>query len=157
MDFLAINYYSRSSIDGLKDGVKTNVPVNDLGWEIYPQGLLRVIRELYSVAALPIYITENGTCDNFDRFRSKYIYDHLKVLTKTPLPVLRYYHWCFVDNFEWLEGESARFGLVHNNYETQERTIKDSGHFYSRLIKDREVTTEVYEYYVAKQTYPDHD
>ena len=157
VDFLAVNYYSRSSIDGLKDGVKSAVPVNDLGWEIYPQGLLRVIRELYSVAALPIYVTENGTCDNFDRFRSKYIYDHLKVLTKTPLPVLRYYHWCFVDNFEWLEGESARFGLVHNNYETQERTIKDSGHFYSRLIKDREVTKDVYEYYVAKQTYPDHD
>lgn len=153
VDFLAINYYTRSSIEGLEDGVKSKVAINDLGWEIYPEGLLRVIRELYSVEPLPIYITENGTCDNHDTFRARYIYDHLKVLTKTPLPVLRYYHWCFVDNFEWLEGESSRFGLVYNNYETQERTIKNSGHFYARIIKDREISPEVYEHYIAHQTY----
>ena len=157
VDFIAINYYSRSYIEGLHDGIRPHSPVNDLGWEIYPKGLLRVVRELYSIAPLPIYITENGTCDNVDAFRSKYIYDHLKVLTKTPLPVMRYYHWCFVDNFEWLEGESARFGLVFNNYETQERTIKDSGHFYSRIIKDRKVTQDVYDHYVAKQEYPRND
>ena len=153
VDFLAINYYSRSSIEGFEDDVRTKVAVNDLGWEIYPEGLLRVIRELYSVEPLPIYITENGTCDNTDSFRAKYIYDHLKVLTKTALPVLRYYHWCFVDNFEWLEGESARFGLVFNDYQTQERKIKESGYFYAQINKDGGVSQQAYDHYVAHQRY----
>lgn len=55
---------------------------------------------------LPIYITENGTCD---RCRSRYLFDHLQALCNCGLPAKRYYHRCFCDNFEWLEGESARF------------------------------------------------
>jgi beta-glucosidase len=101
----------------------------------------------------PIYITENGTCDNQDTFRCKYIYEHLKVITESDLPISRYYHWCFCDNFEWLEGESARFGLVHVNYETQERTVKRSGEFYSDVIRAGGVTEEIYNTYVRDQTY----
>lgn len=152
-DFIAINYYSRSTVSGFGDGVRENAPVNDLGWEIYPEGIVKCAREMYDLVELPIYITENGTCDNEDRFRSRFLYDHLKVLCESELPVERYYHWCFCDNFEWLEGESARFGLVHVDYETQERTVKKSGEFYQEMIKARGVSGEMYDKYVGDEEY----
>ncbi|MBP3493049.1 MAG: glycoside hydrolase family 1 protein [Oscillospiraceae bacterium] len=151
-DFHAINYYSRSTISGLKDGVSPNVPVNDLGWEIYPDGIAEVCRKLHDITPLDIYITENGTCDNTDTFRSRYIYEHLKALSESDLPIKRYYHWCFCDNFEWLEGESARFGLVHIDYSTQQRTVKESGKFYSEMIAQHGVSEELYEQY-CRQDY----
>ena len=126
---------------------------NDLGWEIYPEGIVRCANEVYSILKRPIYITENGTCDNNDTFRCRYIYDHLKVLCESDLPVERYYHWCFCDNFEWIEGESARFGLVHVDYETQKRTIEKSGRFFSGVIQADGVTEEIYEKYVKSQEY----
>ncbi len=151
-DFHAINYYSRSTISGLKDGVSPNVPVNDLGWEIYPDGIAEVCRKLHDITPLDIYITENGTCDNTDTFRSRYLYEHLKALSESDLPIKRYYHWCFCDNFEWLEGESARFGLVHIDYSTQQRTVKESGKFYSEMIAQHGVSEELYEQY-CRQDY----
>ncbi len=146
-DFHAINYYSRTAVTGLADGVLESVSVNDLGWEIYPPGIAKNTRELYKLAKLPVYITENGTCDNSDGFRARYLYDHLKVLSESGLPVERYYHWCFTDNFEWLEGYSARFGLVHVDYSTQERTVKKSGIFYKKIIEAGGVTKEMEEEY----------
>ena len=151
-DFIGINYYSRSTVYGFRDGVRRHSPVNDLGWEIYPQGILDISRTLYEKYKAPIYITENGTCDNQDTFRSRYIFEHVKILSDSDLPVERFYHWCFLDNFEWLEGESARFGLVHVNYETQARTVKRSGEFYSRIIRERGVSEALYEEY-ARQEY----
>lgn len=152
-DFIAINYYTRTTVSGFGDGVKQNAPKNDLGWEIYPEGLLRCAGKLYQLLERPIYITENGTCDNQDQFRCKFIYDHLKAIRASELPILRYYHWCFCDNFEWVEGESARFGLVQVNYDTQERTIKESGRFYTGMIEQNGVTEELYKQYVEPQKY----
>ncbi|MCL2600510.1 MAG: family 1 glycosylhydrolase [Treponema sp.] len=157
-DFLGLNYYTRSSVSSLADGVGEGVPVNDLGWEIYPRGIVDCAAELHRLLPLPVYITENGTCDNTDlhsddAFRSRYIYEHLKALSESGLPVLRYYHWSFTDNFEWCEGESARFGLVHIDYETQKRTVKKSGRFYSAIIKNGGVTGEMYREYVEPEKY----
>lgn len=151
-DFIALNYYTRSTVSGFKDGVGKKVPVNDLGWEVHPEGIVESAKKLYEEYKAPIYITENGTCDNQDRFRCRYIYDHLKVLCESDLPVKRYYHWCFIDNFEWIEGESARFGLVFLDYNTQKRTVKKSGEFYREIILNRGVTDEMYDKY-AKQDY----
>jgi beta-glucosidase len=153
IDFIAINYYTRSTVSGFGDGMKRNAPKNDLGWEIYPKGLTRCADKIYQILERPIYITENGTCDNQDMFRCKYIYEHLKALSESNLPIIRYYHWCFCDNFEWIEGESARFGLVHINYETQERTVKESGRFYTRLIEDNGIKGDLYNQYVRPQKY----
>ena len=153
-DFHGINYYTRTCVSGLKDGVCSNVPVNDLGWEIYPQGLIECAEKLDSFIRRPIYITENGTCDNEDQFRSRYIYDHIKEITQSNLPIERYYHWSFMDNFEWSEGESSRFGLVHVNYDTQERMIKKSGEFYSEIIKNNGISEEMYDQYVDGICYP---
>lgn len=152
-DFIAINYYTRTTVSGFGDGYKQDAPKNDLGWEIYPEGLIRSTDRVYQVLQRPIYITENGTCDNQDTFRSRYIYEHLKVILESKLPITRYYHWCFCDNFEWIEGESARFGLVHVNYETQERKVKKSGEFYTRMIEQDGVTKEMYRAYVEPQSY----
>jgi Beta-glucosidase/6-phospho-beta-glucosidase/beta-galactosidase len=152
-DYIAINYYTRSTVSGLKDGVRKAAPINDLGWEIYPNGLVECARQLYDLCPMPIYITENGTCDNKDAFRSRYIYEHLKAITESDLPIERYYHWCFTDNFEWAEGESARFGIVHVNYETQERTVKKSGYFFKKLIAAHGVDEAMFEEYIANERY----
>jgi beta-glucosidase len=152
-DFIALNYYTRASMEGFKPGVRKGVPVNDLGWEIYPQGIVDCLKKLEQLHALPIYVTENGTCDNRDTFRCRYLFDHLQALCKSGLPVKRYYHWCFLDNFEWLEGESARFGLVHVNYQTQKRTVKTSGRFFAEIIKKGGVSGEMYQTYVEDQEY----
>jgi beta-glucosidase len=146
-DFHAVNYYSRSAVSGFKEEYLENVPVNDLGWEIYPEGIAMTARELYKLAPLPIYITENGTCDNEDAYRSRYICEHIEALCKSGLPVKRYYHWCFTDNFEWNDGFSARFGIVHTDFDTQRRTVKKSGEFYKKMIQERGVTEEMYQEY----------
>jgi len=134
-DFIGVNYYTRSTVRGVGDGVRGNAPVNDLGWEIYPEGIAACAQWAYGLLPRPVYITENGTCDNSDAFRARYILEHLQTLAESGLPVERYYHWCFCDNFEWLEGQSARFGLVHVDYETQERTMKESGRMFAELIR----------------------
>ena len=152
-DFNGINYYTRSTVAGLADGTRDNSPRNDLNWEIYPQGLQECAERLQKVLDRPIWVTENGTCDNEDRFRARYIYEHLKVLTESGLPFERYYHWCFCDNFEWIEGSSARFGLVHVDYATQQRTVKPSGEFYRGMIENKGVTASLYETYVKNQEY----
>ena len=93
------------------------------------------------------------TCDNADDFRCRYIYEHLQALCETALPIERYYHWCFCDNFEWIEGESARFGLIHVDYKTQKRTVKKAGNFYADVIRASGVTNEIFEKYVKDQQY----
>ena len=152
-DFIALNYYTRSTVKNLGDGVRENAPVNDLGWEIYPQGIVECAQALYHIHPLPIYVTENGTCDNTDAFRCRYLYEHLKAISESTLPFQRYYHWCFIDNFEWLEGESARFGVVHVDYETQVRTVKQSGRFIAAVINEGGVNDALYTQYVAPQQY----
>ncbi|MCL2321321.1 MAG: family 1 glycosylhydrolase [Oscillospiraceae bacterium] len=152
-DFVALNYYSRSTIKYIGDGTLKGAPVNDLGWEIYPNGLVECAQELYDICKKPIYVTENGTCDLNDSFRSLYIYDHLKAICESSLPFERYYHWCFCDNFEWIEGEEAKFGLVSVDYDTQKRRIKKSGEFYSKVIENGGVTDSIYDEYVKGEKY----
>jgi beta-glucosidase len=153
-DFLALNYYTRSTVTFLGNGaVRDGSPRNDLGWEIFPEGIALCANKLYRLLKRPVYVTENGTCDNNDTFRCRYIYDHLKALVNSGLPVERYYHWSFTDNFEWCEGESARFGLVHIDYSTQKRTVKNSGRFYAAMIKNKSVTSGMFDEYVAPQEY----
>ena len=163
-DYLGINYYSRTAVSRIGDGTFPGVPVNDLGWEIHPDGIVQVARVLHARYPGPIWVTENGTCDNgthdngnhddVERFRSRFLHDHVAALAGSGLPVERYYHWCFVDNWEWAEGMSARFGIVHLDPETLDRTVKPSGRFLAQVIKDQGVTEESYAAYVAGEVYP---
>ncbi len=151
-DFFGINYYSREMVSfNIKNvgqmfgdiSTREGAPVNDLGWEIYPEGLYRFCEHYYRRFKLPIYITENGTPDKEDRFRPRYIYDHLSQvcrLIEAGVDVRRYYYWSFLDNFEWAEGLDPRFGLVAVNYKNQKRTVRKSGKLYAEICKKKGVT-----------------
>ena len=152
-DFVGINYYSRSTVSGISDGVREGCYVNDLGWEIYHEGLIELSCKLGRKYGAPVFVTENGTCDNSDAFRPLFVYDQLKLISTTDNPIERYYHWSFLDNFEWREGESARFGLVRVDYETQKRTVNNSGKLYKSIIANKAVTPEAYDTYVKPCSY----
>lgn len=146
-DYYGLNYYSRDTISfnwrdpgSLFIHVETNKEAlhNDLGWEIYPEGIYRILKDIYERYGKPIRITENGIADVNDSKRSDFINNHLiqvKRAMDEGVPVLAYYHWSFMDNFEWHEGYTARFGLVHVDYETQKRTLRDSGKMYRKIIQ----------------------
>jgi beta-glucosidase len=152
-DFIGINYYSRSTVSGLADGVREDCYKNDLGWEIYHEGLIELSNQLAKRYGGDVYVTENGTCDNTDAFRSLFIYDQLKLISEVDNPITRYYHWSFMDNFEWREGERERFGLVHVDYTTQTRTVKESGKLYSAIIRDGGVSEDSFARYVEGKKY----
>ena len=99
--------------------------------------------------AYKVYITENGVCDNADAIRISFLYEHLRELSQSNLPVTRYYHWSLTDNFEWLEGESARFGLIEIDYATQARRIKSSGRFYAEIIENAGVNADMIDRYLT--------
>lgn len=149
-DFIGINYYARCTMQLLKEvPVPNHVPHNDLGWEIYPDGLRLLCEKYHALYKKPIWITENGTCDAKDTFRSGYIYDHLNRIALHLPFVARYYHWTFIDNFEWAEGENAPFGLVQNHFPTQQRVIRESGRFYSEIIRENGVTQSMIDRYLS--------
>ena len=147
-DFIGINYYMRNEVHkfDVKPGEKGEK--NDLGWEIYPEGLRLLCQKLHKQYGGDIYITENGICDAKDKIRPHYIYSHVKAISDLDY-VKRYYHWTFIDNWEWLEGQTAKFGLVDLNYETQERTIRKSGELYTELIDNHAFTSEMINKYFS--------
>ena len=117
-----------------------------LKWEIYPQGIYDLLMKL---AAYPeireILVTENGAAfdDKVEQGRvvDSYRVDYLKAYIaqvlrakKDGANVTGYFAWSLLDNFEWAEGYAPRFGLIHVDYETQRRTIKDSGYWYRDFI-----------------------
>lgn len=156
-DYLGINYHSRTAVSGIADGTFPGVPVNDLGWEVLPQGLVDLARDLHARHPGPIWVTENGTADAADAFRSRFVHEHLSAMAASGLPFERYYHWCFVDNWEWADGEEPRFGVVALDYDTLQRTVRDSGRFLARVIADGGVTRTAYDEFVAGQEYPRSD
>lgn len=158
-DFIGINYYSRDIVKFTWDitrlfgdyTTKENADYNDMGWEIYPEGLYRLCKKYWLEYKLPIFITENGIPDCKDEKRAKFIYDHLEMIRKLldeGVSVQRYYHWSLIDNFEWDEGLTPRFGLIEVDYETQKRTVRESGRFYGELSKNKEITQEMLDEYI---------
>ncbi|RPJ05201.1 MAG: glycoside hydrolase family 1 protein, partial [Spirochaetaceae bacterium] len=128
-DFIGINYYTRGIIQFklLNPGGlfacqtwKEGSARNSLGWEIYPDGLYRTITEMKQYN-LPIYITENGTTVDEDSLRLGYVHDHLEAIVRSlnaGALVRGYFYWSAMDNFEWAEGYTARFGLVDVDFKT---------------------------------------
>lgn len=152
-DYVGINYYTRSAVSGIGDGRRPDVAVNDLDWEIYPRGIVEVVAPILERYPGPVWVSENGADDRQDRFRSRFIHDHLAAMVGSGLPFERYYHWCFVDNWEWAEGWGPRFGIVGLDPATQKRRVKESGHFVREIIANRGVTEEMYTRYVEPQRY----
>lgn len=156
-DFIGLNYYfhDRIKFNLLKTGnfffeIKNeDRETSDLGWEIYPQGIYKVLKELKKYN-LPIYITENGLADAKDKLRSKFILEHLKYVWKAikeGVDVKGYFHWSALDNFEWKEGFSPHFGLIEVDYKTFRRTPRKSAFIYSEICKQSGITEEIVKKY----------
>ena len=153
-DFLGVNYdirhlvkHSENAGELKVEWVKSDLERTDFDWEIYPDGLRELMVNLgqeYPVNGL--YITESGACYDdevidgqvHDEKRRKYLELHLEAslaAVRDGAPMMGYFAWSLMDNFEWAEGYARRFGIVHVDFETQKRTIKGSGHFYQNFLK----------------------
>jgi beta-glucosidase len=119
----------------------------EMGWEVYPQALGDLLTRLhkeYGVASL--LVTENGAAfadivdahgQIHDLQRIDYLREHISSVGRVVeqgVPVQGYLVWSLLDNYEWAEGYSKRFGIVYVDYATQQRLVKDSGHWYASLI-----------------------
>lgn len=158
-DGLGVNYYNPTVVSGPEEGSGlpfafdevTGVCTTGFGWPVVPEGLGRIIdllRERYGRALPPLYVTENGASFS-DRVRGErvadperisYLAEHIKVLDRVRdrgADVRGYFVWTLTDNFEWAEGYTQRFGLVHVDHDTQRRLPKDSFHWYRDLITAR--------------------
>ena len=154
MDYLGVNYYTRSYFSHDHQSGFVSCPAKDdeltaMGWEIFPQGLTDILIDLNNQYSLPpIYITENGAAmdDEIidgkveDTKRVAYFQSHLKAVDTAinqGVDIKGYFAWSLMDNFEWAEGYEKRFGIVYVDFETQKRTIKQSGLAYSQLLAER--------------------
>lgn len=159
LDFIGLNYYTRSiarapvSADECARGYALvapdaqRVPCTDIGWEIYPEGMFRVVEKLAQQWPLPpIWITENGAADNTpvvdgqcdDHMRCDYLATHLAQvarLRQAGFDVRGYYVWSLMDNFEWAQGYTQRFGVVHVDYATQARVPKRSARMFQTGLR----------------------
>jgi beta-glucosidase len=112
--------------------------MTEFGYPMYAEGLKRSV-ELLKPLNVPIEITENGVADSDDSLRPIHLKRHLWMISemiKSGADIHSYYHWSLMDNFEWAEGYSLRFGLYHVDYETQERTLRSSGELYRKIVSN---------------------
>ncbi|MBC6698418.1 GH1 family beta-glucosidase [Hymenobacter sp. BT190] len=123
------------------------VPYTAMGWEVYPESLYHMLRQFAAYPdAPPLLVTENGAAfpDAMpqagqlpDPARQAFLQACVGQVLRARregIPVEGYFTWSFTDNFEWAEGYEPRFGLVHVDYATQQRTVKDSGRWYQQLL-----------------------
>ena len=156
-DFVGVNYYLRETMRHAPDAWPTFAEAvhqprstyTEMGWEVHPPSLtdtLLWVAERYGTP--PTYVTENGAAfydppqaQNgriHDPLRVRYYRDHLAAVHTAidqGADVRGYFAWTLLDNFEWGYGYSKRFGIVHVDYETQQRTPKDSARFYREVIR----------------------
>ena len=163
IDFLGINYYFRNTVREAREEQGQSIPFADLGarpvvphegektamgWPVEPEGLKEIlvrIKENYK--GLPIYVTENGRAVNDyidpegdvdDEERVSYLDAHFRAAHEAMeqgVDLRGYMVWSFLDNFEWAEGYSKRFGIVFVEYGTQRRVPKSSARWYSDVIR----------------------
>jgi beta-glucosidase len=155
IDFLGVNYYTRNVTRDdpaawplRASAVRQDATYTETGWEVFPQGLadtLAWVRDRYGNP--PVYITENGAAfydppraegeTLQDPLRVDYLRKHLMAVhaaISAGCDVRGYMAWSLLDNLEWSLGFSKRFGIVHVDFATQERTPKASARFYSDVI-----------------------
>ena len=148
IDFLGVNYYTRNTIAADPDAawphqksVAGPLEKTQMGWEIYPDGLhhflTRAARDY--VGDLPIYVTENGMAwddkvENgavYDPARTQFVSDHFLAAKRAIADganVQGFFYWSLLDNYEWAFGYEKRFGMIHVDFETLQRTPKASYH-----------------------------
>jgi len=156
IDFVGLNYYMRQVVRADVPATKNLPPVvvadgerTEMGWEVYPDGLFKLLSRFHHEYQIPkLYVTENGASYSAgpdadgrvrDVKRTQYLRDHYtsaKRAIDAGVPLAGYFVWSFIDNFEWAYGYSQRFGIIWNDYETQERIFKDSALWYREVIRN---------------------
>ncbi len=152
-DWLGLNYYSHQIVEADGEGGFRHVPLQaghartSFNWPVTEEGLYWTLRVHHDEYGLPIIVTENGLANNdwvaldgavHDPQRIDYIARHIGQMDRAladGVDLRGYLHWSIMDNFEWAEGYSKRFGLVHVDYQTLKRTPKDSAHWYAEVIR----------------------
>jgi beta-glucosidase len=151
LDFMGLNYYSRAvvSAQGPWDVKQGGLALTDMGWEIYPQGLTELLLRLHrDYPVPPLFVTENGGAFQdmlqaghvHDTGRTAYIAAHIAAVgeaLRQGVPMAGYMVWSLLDNFEWASGYEKRFGIVHVDYTTQQRTLKDSALWYRDFLQQQ--------------------
>ena len=148
MDFVGVNVYQPSNGMLNKKAYEAEEhPKTSLGWVVDGRCLYWTVRQYWERYRLPVMVTENGmaagdtvsedgACRDPERiaFLEEFL-SNLKRAADEGIPVLGYQHWSIMDNFEWCEGYTPRFGLIHVDYKTQKRTLKDSALHYAEIIR----------------------
>jgi beta-glucosidase len=159
IDFIGVNYYTRNvtRADPASWPLRAasvrqkQATYTETGWEVFAQGLTDVLEWVKrNYGNMPLYVTENGsaffdppTAENNrveDPLRVDYLRKHIAAIhaaREAGVDLRGYFAWSLLDNFEWSLGYAKRFGIVHVNFETQQRTPKDSARLYSRIIASR--------------------
>ncbi|MCX8518092.1 MAG: GH1 family beta-glucosidase [Rhodoferax sp.] len=149
MDFMGVNYYTRSVVSaaGPWDNKQSGLPITEMGWEVYPEGLTELLVRMHQDYPVPpLYVTENGGAFKdamhdgqvHDAARTDYIARHIEAVAEAMRQGVRmegYMVWSLLDNFEWASGYGKRFGIVHVDYATQKRTPKDSANWYAVMLQ----------------------
>ncbi len=148
LDFFGVNYYTRVHIRfnplkkmcvELRHRDIDGYGLTDMGWEIHPRGLEKVLRDA-SKLNIPLIITENGIATRDVQKKIQFMERHVDVVErclKSGLDIRGYFYWSLIDNYEWLQGLDARFGLYRVDFETLEREPTSAAAYYSYLIKNR--------------------
>lgn len=156
MDFIGLQNYTREVVRfstlmpylnaRLVKGSKRGVPVTAMDWEIYPEGIYRMLKRFHAYKGVKkIIITENGAAFNdrleegrvADPYRIRFYEQYLAQVLRAKqegVNVSGYFAWSFTDNFEWAEGYSKRFGLVYVDYPSQRRIVKSSGFWFQQFL-----------------------
>ena len=157
MDFIGIQNYTREIIRyamfvpflqaKIVNAKDRKVEMTAMEWEVYPESIYHILKKFQAYENIPpLIITENGAAFS-DTLQNNVVHDpkRLQYIQNILQQVLRakqegvnvngYFVWTFLDNFEWAEGYHPRFGLVHVDFQTQQRTVKASGHWYADFIK----------------------
>ena len=162
-DFIGLQNYTREVIRHAwstpyvfarpVDARHRDVPTTLMGWEVYPEAIYRILKQFHASYSLKkIIVTENGAAFEDilqdgrvpDKRRTNYIQANIEQCIRAlreGVPLTGYFVWTLTDNFEWAEGYRTPFGLVHVDFSTQQRTIKDSGYWYQGFIQQQKLAT----------------
>lgn len=155
LDFLAANIYGGWPVRANPQGAPQYVdfpagfPETAFGWQVTPDAMYWAPKWLHERYKLPVFVTENG-CSSRDwvsldglvhdpqriDFTARYLRSLSRAVQEN-VPVLGYLHWSLLDNFEWQKGYTQRFGMIFVDFPTEKRILKDSAHWYAKVISSR--------------------
>ncbi len=141
-DFIGVNYYTRAFVKFhpfkiFSEAKRKDAILTDFGYEYYPEGLYEILVNLKKYNK-KIIVTENGIADREDKLRGEFIrksIDALKRAKKDGVDIIGYFYWSLMDNFEWAEGYSMKFGLYEVDFKTLERKIRNSAYIYKEICE----------------------